>query len=131
LEAINLFAKLLKAYPDELTQKEREAVLETFVPEKQRYANNNNQNKVILFCIKPKDEYKDQHKTIFWKHMYIHALAKSATAEGIELSSLSSRVRNLTANKILKKFILYWVQYSGGELPLPFYLSNVTSWRSH
>jgi len=29
--------------------------------------------------------------------LYIHALAKSATAEGIELSSLSGIVRNLTA----------------------------------
>jgi len=41
-----------------------------------------------------KDEHKDQHKTIF-KHKYLHALAKSATVEGIEL--LSRSVRNLTA----------------------------------
>jgi len=35
-------------------------------------------------------------KTVF-EHRYIQALAKSAMAEGIELSSLSNRVRNLTA----------------------------------
>jgi len=38
------------------------------------------------------------HKTIF-EHNYIHALAKSATAERIELRSLSGRVRNLTAER--------------------------------
>jgi len=43
-----------------------------------------------------KDKHEDQHKTIF-QHRYLHALAKSATAEGIELRSLSVRVRNLTA----------------------------------
>jgi len=43
-----------------------------------------------------KDEHKDQHKTIF-EHKYICTLAKLATAEGIELPSLSGRVRNLTA----------------------------------
>jgi len=32
-----------------------------------------------------------------FKQKYFHALVKSATAEGIELSSLSGRVRNLTA----------------------------------
>jgi len=31
----------------------------------------------------------------FLKHRYLHALAKLATAEGIELRSLSSRIRNL------------------------------------
>jgi len=36
------------------------------------------------------------HKTIF-QHKYLHALAKLATAEGIELPSLSGKVRNLTA----------------------------------
>jgi len=35
------------------------------------------------------DEYVQEHKTIFLKHRYLHALAKLATAEGIELSSLS------------------------------------------
>jgi len=35
-------------------------------------------------------------KTIF-EHRYVHALAKSAAAEGIELLNLSDRVRNLTA----------------------------------
>jgi len=49
-----------------------------------------------LYFFLTKNEHKDQHKTIF-EHRYIHALAKSATAEGIELSNLRSRVRNVTA----------------------------------
>jgi len=44
-----------------------------------------------------KNKHKDQHKT-FFEHRYIHALAKSATAERIELPSLSGRVRNFTAD---------------------------------
>jgi len=42
------------------------------------------------------DERKNQQKTIF-EHKYICTLAKSVTAEGIELPILSGRVRNLTA----------------------------------
>jgi len=33
----------------------------------------------------------------FFKHRYIHALANSATAEGIQLRSRSGRARNLFA----------------------------------
>jgi len=36
---------------------------------------------------------------INFEHRYLHALVKSTTAEGIELSSLSGRVRNLTIRK--------------------------------
>jgi len=43
-----------------------------------------------------KDENKFERKTIF-KHMYLHALAKLATAEGFLLKSLSVWVRRLTA----------------------------------
>jgi len=45
-----------------------------------------------------KDEHKVEHKTIFLKHRYLHAIAKLATAEGIELRSLSVRVRRLAAD---------------------------------
>jgi len=38
------------------------------------------------------DEHKDQHKKMF-EHRHLHALAKSATADGIEIPSLSGRVR--------------------------------------
>jgi len=49
-----------------------------------------------LFKKKTKDEHKDEHKTIF-QHRYLHALAKSTMAQGIEFLRLSGRVRNLTA----------------------------------
>jgi len=38
----------------------------------------------FFFIILTKDEHKDEHKTIFI-HRYLHALAKLATAEEIEL----------------------------------------------
>jgi len=45
----------------------------------------------FLFVYLAKNEQEDQHKTIFVLK-YICTLAKSATAEGIELPSLSGRV---------------------------------------
>jgi len=37
----------------------------------------------FFFFLQTKDEHEDEHKTIF-QHRYLHALAKLATAEGIE-----------------------------------------------
>jgi len=48
----------------------------------------------LFFFFITKNKHKDQHKTIF-VHKSICTLAKSATAEEIELPSLSGRVRNL------------------------------------
>jgi len=47
--------------------------------------------KLLQYIFLTKDEHKDQHKTTF-KHSNVHVLAKSATAEGIDLPSLSGRV---------------------------------------
>jgi len=55
-----------------------------------------NQAKFHLLFFKLKNKHKDVLKTIF-KHRYLHTLAKSATAEGIELLSLNGRIWNLTA----------------------------------
>jgi len=57
---------------------------------------------IFLFFFLTKDEHKNEHKTIF-KHRYLHALSKSATAEGIELLSWSGRVRE-KKNYINPKF---------------------------
>jgi len=41
----------------------------------------------------------------FFKHRYVHALEKLATAEGIELPSLRDRVQNLTAELSASAFL--------------------------
>jgi len=45
----------------------------------------------LVYIFKAKDEHKNQHKTIL--NICIHALAKSATVEGIKFRSLNGRVR--------------------------------------
>jgi len=44
-------------------------------------------------------------EALIFKHRYLHALAKSASAERIELLSLSGRVRNLTAELSASNFL--------------------------
>jgi len=86
-----------------------------------------------------KVDHKD-HKTIF-KHRYLHVLTKLATAERIELLSLSGGVRNLTADRdvdlrrilcavnVRRKVLVYadayaiifWIVY-GRRTPFTFWL---------